>query len=59
MTKYVVVWENNANYIFSTVEEAVEEVIAITGKTMSAWDSDNGDTDEDGNNVYFFDAEEK
>lgn len=59
MTKYVVVWNGNAEYIFSTEEEAIDEIISITGKEMSDWEADNGDCDEDGNAVYYFSAEER
>ena len=57
--KYVVVWENGSNYIFPTEKEAAKQIKEITGKEQSDWISANGDYDEDGNNVYYFDAEEK
>lgn len=50
---FVVVWQNEETWIYTSEEKAIEQVESLTGKKQSEWDWDNGDNDEDGRVVYY------
>jgi len=53
---FVVVWQNEEVYIYTSEERAINQVVALTGKEQNKWEWDNGDNDEDGRAVYYMEA---
>lgn len=53
---YVVVWQNEETWIYTSEEKAIKQVEDLTGKKQSEWWWDNGDNDEYGRAVYYTDA---
>lgn len=53
---YVVEWQNEETWIYTSKEKAIEQVIALTGKQPEEWCCDNGDSDEYGRAVYYTEA---
>ena len=53
---YVVVWEREGAFVFTSEEEAIDKVEQITGRVKNIWAYDNGDYDDDGNSVWYNEA---
>ena len=53
---FVVEWQNEETWIFTSEEKAIKQVESLTGKKQNEWDCDNGDSDEYGRAVYYTDA---
>lgn len=53
---FVVEWQNEETWIFTSEEKAIKQVESLTGKKQNEWDCDNGDSDEYGRAVYYTEA---
>lgn len=50
---YVVVWEREEAFVFTSEEKAIDKVEQITGRVRNVWAFDNGDYDDNGNQVWY------
>ena len=53
---YVVVWDREDAFVFTTEEKAIEKIEEITGDDKNLWEFENGDYDDDGNSVWYNEA---
>lgn len=53
---FVVEWQNEETWIFTSEEKAIKQVESLTGKKQNEWDCGNGDSDEYGRAVYYTEA---
>lgn len=53
---FVVEWQNEETWVFTSEEKAIKQVESLTGKKQNEWDCDNGDSDEYGRAVYYTEA---
>lgn len=53
---YVVVWNREDVFVFTSEEKAIDKVEQITGRVKNVWAFDNGDYDDDGNSVWYNEA---
>ena len=53
---FVVEWQNEETWIYTSEEKAIKQVESLTGKKQSERAFDNGDSDEYGRAVYYAEA---
>lgn len=53
---YIVIWDREEAFVFTSEEKAIDKVEQITGKTRNIWAFDNGDYDDNGNQVWYNEA---
>lgn len=54
---WVVNWEGEGVYVYTSEDAAIQQVEDITGVPADKWSFDNGDTDSDGRTVWYREAE--
>lgn len=53
---YIVVWNREEAFVFTSEEKAIDKVEQITGRARNVWAFDNGDYDDNGNSVWYNEA---
>lgn len=53
---YIVVWNREEAFVFTSEEKAIDKVEQITGRVRNVWAFDNGDYDDNGNAVWYNEA---
>lgn len=53
---YIVVWNREEAFVFTSEEKAIEKIEEITGNDKNLWEFENGDYDDDGNSVWYNEA---
>lgn len=53
---YIVIWNREEAFVFTSEEKAIDKVEQITGKVKNVWAFDNGDYDDNGNQVWYNEA---
>lgn len=53
---YVVIWEREEAFVFTSEKKAIDKVEQITGRVRNVWAFDNGDYDDNGNQVWYNEA---
>ena len=53
---YIVLWDREEAFVFTSEEKAIDKVEQITGRVRSVWAFDNGDYDDNGNSVWYNEA---
>ena len=53
---YVVIWDREEAFVFTSEEKAIDKVEQITGRVRNVGAFDNGDYDDNGNSVWYNEA---